>query len=103
MVCGVSLKRFANSVISRITFGTEYLPYAWIIRPYSIIASESWSSWLNSSAVNRRSFRRARLTWTITCPIHYPCSKPYKKACKPLKTHPGPGGRCCLVLTPHVP
>lgn len=68
MVCGVSLKRFANSVISRITFGTEYLPYAWSIRPYSIIASESWSSWLNSSAVNRRSFRRARLTWTITCP-----------------------------------
>jgi len=44
MVCGVSLKRFANSVISRITFGTEYPRYAWIIRPYSIIASESWSS-----------------------------------------------------------
>ena len=51
MVCGVSLKRFANSVISRITFARSTCWYAWIIRPYSIIASETWSSWLNSSAV----------------------------------------------------
>jgi hypothetical protein len=35
MVCGVSLKRFANSVISRITFGAEYPRYDWIIRPNS--------------------------------------------------------------------
>jgi hypothetical protein len=33
VVCVVSLKRLANYVISRITSGTEYPRYAWIIRP----------------------------------------------------------------------
>ncbi len=33
MVCGVSLKRVANSWISTITFGAQDPQYAWIIRP----------------------------------------------------------------------